>query len=184
MPRINPIDANIATGSAKQLLDGVKAQLGGVPNLIATFAQSPKVLEGYLALNAALGQGALSARLREQIALTVAGVNNCDYCASAHTVLGRRAGIDAEELSRNLRGQSQDRATQAALNFVRAVVKRRGQMDDDDVEALRSVGFGDGEIVEIVAHIGLNLFTNYFNHIAATEIDFPAVDTTAAFLAA
>lgn len=101
-----------------------------------------------------------------------------------HPVDSSSATGSAEELGRNLRGRSQDGPTLVALSFVRGVVNRRGQVDDADVEALRAAGFDDGEIVEIVAHIGLNLFTNYFNHIAATEIDFPAVDTTAAFLAA
>jgi len=94
MPRINPVDPATATGSAKELLDGVKAEIGVVPNIFATFVQSPKVLEGYLALNSALGQGLLDPQLREQIALTVAGANNCDYCASAHTVMGKGTGVD------------------------------------------------------------------------------------------
>lgn len=179
MPRIKPVDHDSADGSAKELLNGVKAQLGVVPNIFATFAQSPKVLEGFLAFNAALGQGVLSARLREQIALTVAGLNGCDYCASAHTALGKGAGIDDAELGRNLRSRSRDGRTQIALSFVRRVVEQRGQVGDGDVEALRAAGFGDGEIVEIVAHVGVNLFTNTFNHIAGTEIDFPVVETAA-----
>jgi uncharacterized peroxidase-related enzyme len=184
MARINPIDHGSATGQAKDLLDGVKAQLGVVPNIFATFVQSPKVLEGFLALNGALSQGLLSPQLREQIALTVAGANNCDYCASAHTALGKGAGVASDELARNLRGQSNDWATQAVLTFVSKVVEHRGQVSDADVDNLRAANFTDGEIVEIVTHIGANLFTNYFNHIAATDIDFPIVSATAAQQAA
>ena len=180
MPRIAPVDHATATGDAKDLLDGVKAQLGVVPNIFATFVQAPKVLEGFLAFNAALGQGRLSAQLREQIALTVAGASGCDYCASAHTALGKGAGVAVDELARNLRGQSKDRAVQAALTFAGKVVERRGRVSDADVEELHGAGFADGEIVEIVAHIGANLFTNYFNHIAGTQIDFPVVHAAAA----
>jgi uncharacterized peroxidase-related enzyme len=179
MPRISPVDHGSATGDAKELLDGVKAQLGVVPNIFATFVQSPKVLEGFLAFNGALGQGLLSPRLREQIALTVAGVNDCDYCASAHTALGKGAGVPRDELERNLRGQSNDSATQAALTFVSKVVEQRGLVSDQDIEALRGTNFTDGEIVEILANIGANLFTNYFNHVAATDIDFPVVKAAA-----
>jgi len=179
MPRINPIDHGSATGKAKDLLDGVKAQLGVVPNIFATFVQSPKVLEGFLAFNGALSQGLLSTQLREQIALTVAGANSCDYCASAHTALGKGAGIASDELGRNLRGQSNDSATQAVLAFVSKVVEQRGQVGDGAIDNLRAANFTDGEIVEIVAHIGANLFTNYFNHIVGTEIDFPVVSATA-----
>lgn len=175
MPRISPVDHQTASGDTKQLLDGVKAQLGVVPNIFATLVQSPRALEGFLALNAALGQGLLSAQLREQIALTVAGANSCDYCASAHTALGKGAGVAADELDRNLRGESQDDKTRAALSFVRKVVEQRGQVEDTDVAELRAAGFAEGEIVEIVTHVGVNVFTNYFNHIAGTEIDFPVV---------
>ena len=97
MPRIQPVDYASATGPAKPALDGVKAALGVVPNIFATFVHSPKVLEGFLALNGALSQGVLPAQLREQIALTVAGANSCDYCASAHTALGRGLGLGQEE---------------------------------------------------------------------------------------
>lgn len=184
MPRIRPIDPASATGDAKAVLDDVKRTLGGVPNILATFAHSPKVLEGYLAFNTALGEGTLSPQLREQIAVAMAGANTCDYCASAHTALGRSAGVAKDELDRNLRGRSADAKTQAAISFVREVVAERGWVSDTDVRSLRDAGFGDGEIVEIVAHIALNTFTNYFNHIAGTEIDFPVVRTGAGARAA
>jgi uncharacterized peroxidase-related enzyme len=184
MPRIHPVDHASATGEAKTLLDGVKSAIGMVPNIFATFAQSPKALEGFLALSKALGQGRLSAKLREQIALSVAGANGCDYCASAHSAVGKGAGLTADELGRNLQAQSADPKVQAALAFARTAVEQRGQLADGDVAALRAAGFSEGEIVEIVMHIGVNLLTNYFNHIAGTEIDFPVVRATAGARAA
>lgn len=180
MPRIQPVNHAEATGDAKALLDAVKGSIGMVPNIFATFVQSPKVLEGYLALNKSLSGGLLSAPLREQIALAIAGANACDYCASAHTAIGKGAGVAQDELARNLTGKSEDAQVQAALTFVRKAVEARGQVGDTDVQALRDAGFGDGEIVEIVAHIGVNLLTNYFNHIAGTDIDFPMVRANAA----
>jgi uncharacterized peroxidase-related enzyme len=179
MPRIQPIDHATATGEAKDLLDGVKGAIGVVPNIFATFVHSPSVLKGFLAFNTALGEGALSPQLREQIAVAMAGANTCDYCASAHTALGKGAGVARDELARNLLGQSADGKIQAVLSFVRTVVTERGWVSDADVQSLRDAGFGDGEVVEIVAHIALNTFTNYFNHIAGTEIDFPVVRTGA-----
>lgn len=177
MARIPALTLDTATGDAKGLLEAVNGQIGMVPNIFATFAQSPKVLEGYLGFNDALGNGLLSAQLREQIALATAGANGCDYCASAHTAIGKGAGLATDEINRNLSGVSTDPKTQAALSFVRRVVKDRAVIADDDVLALREAGFGDGEIVEIIANIAQNLFTNYFNHIAGTEIDFPVVTT-------
>ena len=179
MPRIQAVDPAAASGEAKALLDGVQSALGIVPNIFATFVQSPKVLEGFLALNTALGQGLLPAQLREQIALTVAGESACDYCASAHTAIGKGTGLGQDELANNLRGRASDGKVQAALSFAAKVVEQRGRVGDADVAALREAGYGDGEIVEIVTHIGVNLFTNYFNHIADTAIDFPLVRSSA-----
>lgn len=179
MSRIEPLSHAAATGDAKTLLDGVQAGLGMVPNIFATFAHAPKVLEGFLALNKTLGQGLLPADLREQIALTVAGANECDYCASAHTALGRGVGLDSAELGRNLQGRSENPRTQVVLDFVHKLVLARGQVADADVQGLRIAGFSDGEIVEIVTHTAVNLFTNYFNHVAGTEIDFPVVRAAA-----
>ena len=130
-----------------------------------------------MAFSKSLSRGVLPARLREQIALTVAGANACDYCASAHTVMGKAAGLTEAELARNLQGQASDKKAQVALNFVRKVVDQRGRVADADVHALAEAGFGEAEIVEIIAHIGVNLFTNYFNHIVGTEIDFPLVNS-------
>ncbi len=177
MPRIQPVDHATATGETKDLLDSVQSALGIVPNIFATMVQSPKVLEGFLALNASLGKGQLPAGLREQIALAVAGANGCDYCASAHTAIGKGAGVSAEELANSLHGQSSDAKVQAALSFVRRSVATRGRVEDSDIQSLRAVGFSEGEVIEIVTHIGVNLFTNYFNHIAETDIDFPVVQT-------
>ncbi len=175
--RIQAIDPANAQGKAKQLLEGVATQIGSVPNIIKTFAQSPAVLEGYLSFSGALAKGTLDAKLREQIALTVAGSNGCDYCASAHSYLAKAAGVDSNEVTRNLRGKANDARTAAALQFAQTLVIDHGQVTDQELEAVRSAGFGDEEIVEIIGHVAVNLFTNYFNHVADTEIDFPEVNT-------
>lgn len=179
MPRIRPVDPASANAETKAVLDAVKAQIGAVPNILATFARSPQALKGYLAISDALSRGVLPAPLREQIAVAVAGANACDYCASAHSALGTKAGVDKAELARNLAGRSEAGRVQAVLNFVTRVVAERGHVTDADLQALRDAGYGDGEIVEIIAHVGVNIFTNYFNHIAQTEIDFPLVSTAA-----
>lgn len=179
MPRINPIDLE-QPGPAEEIIKSVKLQLGAVPNIFATFAQSPAVLQGFLAFNGALSQGELSAAVREQIALAVAGSNECDYCASAHTALAKSAGVSDEEAARNLGGDASDPKVAAILKFVRLVVANRGFVQDNDVQDLRFAGVNEAELVEIIANIGANIFTNYFNHIAQTDIDFPRVDSVKA----
>ena len=184
MPRIAPIDPNTATGRSKDLLDGVQAALGVTPNLLRTMAQSPAVLDAYLALSKALSTGTLSAALQEQIALTVAGANHCDYCASAHTLMGRNAGVAEDELAINLQGRSSDPHTQAILKLAQAIVAKRGFVSDQDLAEARLAGISDAEITEVIAGVAKNIFTNYFNHAAQTKIDFPYVSAGEAEAAA
>lgn len=179
MQRIERINQDAAPAKTAELLAAVKRQMGGVPNILATMARSPAALGGYLGLAGALAGGSLDPRLREQLALVVAGTNGCDYCASAHSALGRKQGLASDELARNLSGESADPRTRAALAFARQVLASRGKVADADLAAVREAGFDDEQIVEIVAHTALNTFTNYFNHVADTEIDFPLVSTTA-----
>ena len=178
MTRIKPVEPSGAQEKTRELLAVVKKQMGSVPNIFKGFANSPAVLEFYLVQSKALADGDLDPKLREQIAVTLANINQCDYCASAHTYLGKKAGISPSELASNLDGRSEDAKTGTALRFARAVADTRGRIDDKDLKRVRDAGFSESEIVEIIAHVGMNLFTNYFNNVAHTEIDFPHVDTT------
>ncbi len=175
MPRIKPLDPATAQGAAKDYMAGIQAKLGGVPNIFRTFAHSPAVGDFYANGSAALGKSTLSAALREQLALTVAGANACDYCASAHTAIGKKLGVADAELPQNLMGKSADQKTQAALTFAKKVVDSKAQLNDADVKAVKDAGFTDAEVLEMIAVIAFNIFTNYFNHIVDTEVDFPKV---------
>ncbi len=172
LPNSNP-DAN-----AQEQLAGVKKMLGSTPNLFTTLAHSSAALGYYLSGIAALGSTKISGALREQLSLTVAGSNSCDYCASAHTTLGKMQKITESELTQNLNGMSTDSKTQAALTFARKIVELRGHITNGDMNDVRTAGYSDAEIVEIVAVVSQNIFTNYFNHIAGTEVDFPFVSTS------
>lgn len=180
MSRIEPVNYEQASAKVKGLFDGVKAKLGTTPNMMKTMAQSPAVLEGYLNFSAALAGGKLDDRLREQIALIAAEVDRCDYCASAHTAIGKMVGLDDDAMLAARKGHSSDAKTDAALKFARTLIFNRGEVSDSDVQEVRRAGFSDGEIGEIVANVALNIFTNYFNIVAGTEIDFPKVQVRVA----
>ncbi len=174
MYRIKPVLQPTHDG-VRRSFDAIEKQLGVVPNMMRTMAQSPRVLEGYLALSGALSRGLLPATLQEQIALAVAEANACNYCLSAHTALGRRAGLSDEELTASREGRAVDAKANAALQFAVAVLRHRGAVSDEELAHVRAAGFSDAEIAEIIAHVALNVLTNYFNRAADTEIDFPAV---------
>ena len=175
MQTIAAVARENAEPKARQLLDGVQKALGVIPNMMATMAVSPAVLDGYLALNAALGRGILDARQREQIALVVAEANSCDYCLAAHSYIGKGAGLSDEEILESRQGRSADHKTLALLKLAQEIVATRGRLTASDVNGYRGRGLTDAEIAEAVAHVALNVFTNYFNLTSGTEVDFPAV---------
>lgn len=180
MPRINTINTDAASPEQQQILVNVKKGLSLVPNLVATLAQSPAAANAYLAFSGALAKGSLPSKLREQISLVVGETNSCDYCVAAHTVLGGKAGLTSAETLAARAAKSADPKTEAALRFAQKIVTERGQVTAEDVAGLREHGFTEGDIAEIVANTALNIFTNYFNHVAGTVVDFPAAPKLAA----
>lgn len=177
MQRIRAIDPNQSSADLKATLGAVKAKLGSIPNIFSTMAVAPSVLNGYLGFSEASAKGQLPAKVREQIALVAAGSNGCDYCASAHQALGKMAGLTAEDIAAALEGRASDAKVAAALTFAKAVLADRGHVSDAALQAVRAAGYSDGEILEIVANVVLNVFTNYVNSVADTEIDFARVTT-------
>ena len=175
MSRLSTIDPEAATGKQRDLLDALQKQLGRVPNMFRTMAQSPAVLEGYLALSRALAGGRLDARLRQQLAIATAQANECTYCLSAHTAIGKQVGLTPDEAAAARGASATNPRADAALKFARLVLERRGEVADEDVTAIRRAGFTEGEVAEIITHVALNIFTNYFNKAAEVEVDFPKV---------
>jgi len=173
MNRIYQSDPAQATGKSKQLFEAVQKKLGFVPNLMRVLGNSPAALGGYLQLSGALAGGVLPAQLREEIALAVGEINGCEYCVSAHTQFGGKAGLTTEDIVAARRSAAADEKADAALKLARAVTLQRGQIADGDLRAARNAGLNDAEIVEIVANVALSILTNYTNNVARTVLDFP-----------
>ncbi|MGH1484787.1 MAG: carboxymuconolactone decarboxylase family protein [Cellvibrionaceae bacterium] len=180
MSRITPVSYEDSPEASRPALDKIKASFGGIANIFGTLGNSAAALNGYLNFSQALSDGLINAELREQIALTVAGVNSCDYCASAHTTLGKMAGLSDDDIKQSLIAQANDAKTAAVLAFAKTLTENRGNVSDDDIHSLKEHGYCQGFIVEVIANVALNIFTNYLNHAAQTDIDFPVVSTKAA----
>lgn len=176
MARIAVIDPQTATGEAKPLLDAVQSALGMVPNFIRVLANSPAALSAFLGLHGIAGAGALDPLTRERIALAVAEQNACQYCVSAHTAIGRKVGLDNQEMLANRMGRSSDAKAEAALTFARALVEQTGLVNKAEFDAVRAAGHSDGEVVEIITHVAMNIFTNLLGKATQVEIDFPKID--------
>ncbi len=180
MARIQPLDPRSATGESRDLLDGIAQKNAKAVNVQRVIAHSPAALQAYLGINGALAQGSLSPELRERIALAVAQENDCGYCLAAHTFMGGRAGLSAEEIEAARRGEAGDAKERVIVEFAQTIVRERANVSDADVQHLRDAGLSEGEIVETVANVVLNIFTNYINHVADTPVDFPAAQGLAA----
>jgi uncharacterized peroxidase-related enzyme len=173
MSRINQLTTEAANDRARTLLDNVKSKLGLVPNMMRAMANAPVVLDAYLQFSGALSLGTLSAKLREQISLAVAQANGCDYCLAAHSTIGKMVGLTAEQVHDSRLGTAIDPRADALIRFAVKVVQTRGRVSDADLDEVRDAGFGDGVIAEVIAHVALSIFTNYFNNVAQTDVDFP-----------
>lgn len=173
--RIAPIEPQSATGGVKRSLDAVEAHLGFVPNGVKVLAASPHALRGYLGLSAGLAAGALSTGERERIAILTAERNECAYCLAAHMHAGRAAGLSEPEVQASRVGSAGDARAAALLRLAGAVIDHRGDVPEDELAAARSAGLTDAELIEVVAEVGANTFSNYANRLARPVIDFPPV---------
>ena len=173
MTILTTIDPATAEPKAKALLDGVQKKLGVTPNMMRVLAVNPTVLGAYLGFSGALAGGRLGAKLHEQIALAVAEANGCNYCLAAHTLLGKSAGLAASDILAARRGTSPDARASAASAFARQLVAAHGRVSTDDIAQARAASLSDADIVEIVASVAINVFTNYLNLAADTDVDFP-----------
>jgi uncharacterized peroxidase-related enzyme len=175
MSRITVPSFETAPAASQPMLEAVKKQLGVIPNSFRVLSLSPAALQGLLGLNGALGK-ALDLKTRERIAIAIAQSNDCDYCLSAHSYIGLNlAKIDAAEIALARKGASSDPRANAAVAFALKINEERGKVSDADVQAVKAAGFTDGQIVEIIAVVAENIFTNLLNIVAGTEIDFPVV---------
>lgn len=175
--RIQTLNPDTTTGKSKELFDAVQQKLGFIPNLIKVFGNSPATLQSYLTLGELTGSGNFSNKFREQLALAIAEENTCNYCLSAHTAIGKMNGLTDEQTEESRQGRSSDAKIEAGLAFAQSVTRNRGQVSTAEIEAAKTAGYNDSDILEIVLNVVSNTLTNYVNHIAETEIDFPKVES-------
>lgn len=176
MARLKALSPDNVTGKTKEMFNAINAKFGVVPNMMRTMGNAPALLEGYLNFTGALDKGTLGAKTSKLIALAVAESNHCNYCLSVHTYLGiNLLKMDAAVLDAARSAKSSDPKTEAILAFAKLLVSKRGQVSEEDVNAVRTSGVSDAEVAEIVGQVAVNTLTNYFNNTAATEIDFPLV---------
>ncbi|WGD50287.1 carboxymuconolactone decarboxylase family protein [Bradyrhizobium sp. CB1650] len=177
MSRLSVPNLESDAGPSGQVYAQIKKAIGNVPNTFAAIAaHGPAALKAVLAADTVLSAGSLSKRDQEAIKLVISEVAGCDYCVAAHSLLGKLAGLKPDEL-KNIRERraTGDEKRDALIRFVRKLAQSSGTVSDDDFAAIKAAGYTDAQLVEISLAFATTVFTNVFNRINDTEIDFPAV---------
>lgn len=180
MSRINLVTKEQASPEQLALFDAIEQQLGLVPNFLKVFANSPAALQAFLGLHSIANTGELDAKTKERIALGLAEQNACEYCVSAHTAIGKNAGLSGDEILANRAGSSQDAKAAVAVKFSRSLAEHNGEVSTSELLEIRNAGYTEAEIVEIITHVGMNVLTNILGKASRVEIDFPKVELIAA----
>lgn len=178
MSRLHSIEVAQATGQAAELFTAIKAKIGKVPNAYATIASnSPLALGAALALDGTLAKSSLSTKQIEIVKLVASEVAACDYCLAAHTLVGKGAGLSTNDILAVRRGvPSGDPRTDALADFVRSIVSTRGTVPAEVLAAVKAADYSDAQIVDTLLAISSITFTNLFNRVNDTAIDFPPAD--------
>lgn len=175
MARINIVTPESANAEQKALYAAIQSQLGMIPNFLKVFANSPAALKAFLGLHGIAGEGSLGPQTRERIALALAQQNSCEYCLSAHTAIGRKAGLSSAEIEANRAGSSQDAKAAVAVKFARSLVAHTGDITTAELLEMREAGYSESDIVEVITHVGMNILTNLLGKAGRVDIDFPKV---------
>lgn len=173
MPRLEVIESDSAADDVKPIYADLESKMGKVINVFKGMGNSAAALNAYLAMSGALKEGQLLPDDREVIYLAVSEMNGCHYCVSAHTMISQKSGMSDQQILAARRWEAEDPKHKALLTFVKRVIETKGFVSDDELDAVKDVGYSDGQIAEAIAYIGLATYSNLFNHVFDTTLDFP-----------
>jgi AhpD family alkylhydroperoxidase len=172
MATLSPQTIDSAPAAARPGLEAVRRQLGFIPNLFATFAESPTLLAGYLALDAAYTKGTLTPLERQAVLIAVSAENECEYCVAAHSTIATMLRVPGQVLSSVRDGSEVDDARiDALVRLTRTIVRTRGNVPDGTIEGFLASGFTKDQLGEVLVGVGLKTISNYFNALAGTPLD-------------
>jgi uncharacterized peroxidase-related enzyme len=172
MSVLKPQTIDSAPAAARPALEGIRKQLGFIPNLFATFAESPTLIAGYLALDAVYNKGSLSPAERQAVLIAVSAENECEYCVAAHSFLAGMLKAPEPVVRAVREGQPvPDARIDALARFAREVVRTRGNVPSGTMEQFLAHGFTKDQLGEVLLGIGLKTMSNFFNALAETPLD-------------
>jgi uncharacterized peroxidase-related enzyme len=162
------------SAESQEMFDQIQKKIGSVPNLYATLGCSPTALQTVLQAQPALEQSSFTAKEAQAIYLATSQENGCSYCLSAHTMVGKLSGLTQEETIAIRRGDVTDAKLRAVSDLARELVRNRGRVTDEVVDAFFAAGFSNKQFVDLVALVGAKTISNYLHNAADFPTDFPA----------
>jgi uncharacterized peroxidase-related enzyme len=169
---LQPVTDHTAPEASRPILAAVRTAFGFVPNLIATFANSPTTLQGYTTLEGIWERGTLTSVERQLVLLTASTENACGYCSAAHATVAKRLHVDARTVRAVRTGAPiADLRLNALVALTRELVAARGHARQKTIDAFLAAGYRAPQVLEVLVGIALKTISNYLDHINPSEID-------------
>lgn len=157
------------------IFEQLEKQIGFVPNLYAFFAKNETALGDYLALQNR--KSTLRAKEREVVNLVVSQINECRYCQSAHTAIGKMNGFSDEQVLEIRSGKASfDDKLDALAKFTKVVTEKKGKVSVEERESFFNAGYTEANLVDVIIVVGDKIISNYIHNLAQFEIDFPLAE--------
>ncbi|CAN5505920.1 carboxymuconolactone decarboxylase family protein [soil metagenome] len=169
-----PVREEVST-SSQNSFDTLKSALGMVPNLYATIAYSENGLSRYLAFQGA--KTSLSNKEKEAVNLVVSEINECRYCQSAHTVLGKMNGFSKEEILDLRSGKSANPKLDALVKLTQEITLHKGKVSPLHLDTFYAAGYNDGNLVDVILQVSDKIAMNYLHNLTQVPIDFPEAES-------
>lgn len=166
MSRFSRLTPQTATGASRELLGELVGRHGHVGDMVSTMAHSPAVLGGYLQLSRALRRAKLDRKSSELISIAIQAQQGCGLCLHSHIGAARSLGVTEEEIEFAKEGLSSDFALAAMIALGLQIYREPTSITDDQVQDLRTLGYSDREIADVVGVVTLNILTGSFNLLA------------------
>lgn len=162
--------AETASGESRQLLQDIEKNYGFMPELFTYMAESPIALKAYLQLNELLQDASLTPAQVQIALLTASTVNDCEFCQIAHHALARQSGVSQETI-KTIRagGMPDDASEKAVVSMIRALIEKRGWLEESDVDDFLDAGFNREQVYELIVVVSIKTLSNYSNHLTHPE---------------
>jgi len=173
MSRVTVQTIESAPEASRPYLEKAKAKNGFVPNLLGVLANAPTAIETYLTVTEINSRGSFTLAEREVVQITAATNHGCAFCVAGHTAIAYKQGNLAQELVEGLRQQTPlpDSKLEALAAFTRAIIRSRGVVSDDELQAFKNAGYGEQQIIEVILGVALATLCNFSNALAGTELN-------------